>query len=99
MPVLSFLKGLLMIFPILKEIVNGKHGIVAFVKEHPFISFLFFGIVVVFVSVISLFFHGLQLQNELYQAKVDIIELKSENKVLRDELKELTKLIGRKLDR
>lgn len=99
MPLLSFLKGLLMIFPILKEMINGKHGIVAFVKEHLFISFLFFGIIVVFVSVISLFFHALQLQNELYEAKVDIVELKSENKVLRDELKELTKIIGQKLDR
>lgn len=99
MPFLSFLKGLLMIFPIIKEMINGKHGIVAFAKERPFISFLFFGIVVVFFSVISLFFHALELQGQLYQAKVDIVELQSENKILREELKHLTKLIGQKMSR
>ena len=88
---ITLLKALLMIFPIIKEFINGKHGMLAYVKEHPFPSFLFFSAVIIFLAVIGLFMHGLKLQGLLYEAKLDIVELQSENKVLRHEISELIK--------
>ena len=90
------LKALLMIFPIIKEFVNGKHGMVAYVKENPFSSFLFFATIVIFVSLVGSFTHSLKLQGYLYEAKMDIAELRAENRVLREELRDLLNIIERK---